>query len=63
MKNFIAHTNETRNELLNSLKYASTVEDLFKQVPIKFSNFDLGEVGLSSQLALGLQVRRRMEDS
>jgi len=43
MKNFIAHTNETRNELLNSLKYASTVDDLFKQVPIKFSNFDLGE--------------------
>lgn len=42
MKNFLAHTEETRKELLDSIGKMS-VEDLFSQVPIKFSNFSMGE--------------------
>lgn len=41
MKNFLAHTEETRKELLNSIGHAS-IEDLFKQVPAKFTNFSMG---------------------
>ncbi len=40
MKNFIAHTDEVRKQMLNSINAAS-VEDLFKQVPAKFSNFKM----------------------
>ena len=38
MKNFIAHTDETRQDMLKSLNYTS-VEDLFKQLPVKFNDF------------------------
>ena len=38
MKNFIAHTDETRQEMLKSLNY-TYIEDLFKQLPAKFNNF------------------------
>ena len=41
MKNFIAHTDETREELLKEIK-CSSLEDLFKQIPIKFNNFNIG---------------------
>ena len=41
MKNFIAHTDITRQEMLNSIS-CSKIEDLFKQIPAKFSNFDMG---------------------
>lgn len=41
MKNFIAHTEKTRNEMLSSID-CNTVEDLFKQVPVKFNDFDMG---------------------
>ena len=40
MKNFIAHTNETRNELLKEISCAS-IEDLFKQIPARFENFSM----------------------
>ena len=42
MKNFIAHTDKTRQEMLNVLS-CSSVEDLFKQVPIKFNKFEMGD--------------------
>ncbi len=41
MKNFIAHTESTREEMLKSISY-SGIDDLFKQVPVKFDNFDIG---------------------
>ena len=40
MKNFIAHTDETREEMLKSIGYSS-VEDLFKQIPVKFEGFNI----------------------
>ena len=40
MKNFIAHTDETRKEMLESISYSS-IEDLFRQVPAKLENFRL----------------------
>lgn len=40
MKNFISHTDAERNEMLKSIKYSS-VEDLFKQIPVKFDNFNM----------------------
>ena len=40
MKNFIAHTDDVRKEMLNSINIAS-VEDLFKQVPAKFTDFNM----------------------
>ena len=40
MKNFIAHTDEIRKELLKEVS-CSTIEDLFKQIPIKFNNFNM----------------------
>ena len=41
MKNFIAHTNETRNQILKEIS-RSTIEDLFKQIPAKYKEFNLG---------------------
>ncbi len=41
MKNFIAHTNETRNQILKEIS-RSTIEDLFKQIPAKYEEFNLG---------------------
>ena len=41
MKNFIAHTDKVRAEMLNSIS-CNSVEDLFKQLPTKFQNFNLG---------------------
>ena len=40
MKNFIAHTDETRTEMLKSISYSS-VEDLYKQVPVTFKDFEM----------------------
>ena len=40
MKNFIAHTEETRKNMLNELS-CSSLEDLFKQVPVKFEKFNM----------------------
>ena len=40
MKNFIAHTDDIRKEMLNSINLAS-VEDLFKQIPAKFNDFKM----------------------
>lgn len=38
MKNFLAHTDEIRNDMLKEIECAS-VEDLFKQIPVKFKDF------------------------
>jgi len=40
MKNFIAHTDETRNKMLDSIGYNS-IEDLYKQIPVKFNDFKM----------------------
>lgn len=40
MKNFIAHTDDIRKEMLESIDYRS-VEDLFKHIPVKFENFKM----------------------
>lgn len=41
MKNFIAHTDTVRNEILESIS-CMTPEDLFKQIPVKFKDFNMG---------------------
>ena len=41
MKNFIAHTPDIREEMLNAVSCA-TVEELFKQIPVKFKEFNMG---------------------
>lgn len=40
MKNFIAHTDEIRKEMLKSIN-CNSIEDLFKQIPIKFDGFNI----------------------
>lgn len=40
MKNFIAHTEKTRCEMLNTIS-CNSVDDLFKQIPVLFQNFDM----------------------
>ena len=40
MKNFLAHTDEIRKQMLDEISLAS-VEDLFKQIPLKFKDFNL----------------------
>ena len=40
MKNFIAHTDEVRQDMLTSIGLES-VDDLFKQIPIHFNNFKM----------------------
>ena len=40
MKNCITHTEETRKESLDLLS-CNTIEDLFKQIPIKFKEFNM----------------------
>ena len=42
MKNFIAHTDETRQEMLESISLHS-VEDLFKQIPVKMDELKLDD--------------------
>ena len=37
MKNFLAHTDEIREEMLREISCAS-IEDLFKQIPVKFKD-------------------------
>ncbi len=39
MKNFLAHTEETRKEMLSSVSCAE-IDDLFAQIPAKFSDFN-----------------------
>ncbi len=38
MKNFIAHTEDIRKEMLESIN-KSSIEDLFKQIPVRFNDF------------------------
>lgn len=40
MKNFIAHTNSTRESMLKAIS-CMTLDDLYKQVPIKFKDFSM----------------------
>ena len=40
MKNFIAHTDEIREKMLQEISCYSD-DDLFKQIPVKFKNFDM----------------------
>ena len=40
MKNFIAHTDDTRQEMLSSLNMKTT-DDLFRQIPVKFDGFNM----------------------
>ena len=40
MKNFIAHTDEIREQMLQEIS-CSSVDDLFKQIPVKFKDFNL----------------------
>ena len=40
MKNFVAHTDKILNEMLKSINYES-IDDLFKQIPVKFKDFDM----------------------
>ena len=42
MKNFISHTENERNEMLNSISYTS-VNDLYKQLPVIFEEFKMDE--------------------
>lgn len=41
MKNFIAHTDDIRNEMLKAVSCAS-VDDLFTQIPVQFKEFNMG---------------------
>lgn len=40
MKNFIAHTDEIRKQMLQEIS-CSSVDDLFSQIPVKFKNFSM----------------------
>lgn len=42
MKNFLAHNDEIRKEMLEEISCAS-IEDLFKHIPVKMKSFDLSE--------------------
>lgn len=42
MKNFIAHTDEIRQEMLNAVS-CSSIEDLFTQIPVKFKDFNMSD--------------------
>lgn len=42
MKNFLAHNDEIRKEMLEEISCAS-IEDLFKHIPVKMKSFDLPE--------------------
>lgn len=42
MKNFLAHNDEIRKEMLEEISCAS-IEDLFKRIPVKMKSFDLPE--------------------
>ena len=42
MRNFIAYTDEVREKLLEDIN-CSSLEDLFKQVPVKFEKFNVGD--------------------
>ena len=41
MKNFIAHTDAIREDMLKAVSCAS-IEDLFKQIPVQFKEFNMG---------------------
>lgn len=41
MKNFIAHNDKIRNEMLEAISYASCVEDLFTKIPNKLKELNL----------------------
>ena len=40
MKNFIAHTDEIREQMLQEIS-CSSVDDLFSQIPVKFKEFNM----------------------
>ena len=52
MKNFIAHTDETREELLKEIK-CSTLEDLFKQVTNNAGKYQIKNTKNAMMLNLG----------
>ena len=54
MKNFLAHTDEIRNDMLKEIECTS-VEDLFKQIPVKFKDF-----AISNPLS-ELEAQRRVK--
>lgn len=41
MKNFIAHTDDVRKEMLNQIS-CTDIDGLFKQIPVKFKDFNIG---------------------
>ena len=43
MKNFIAHTDNVRKEMLDSISCCSSIDDLFKQIPVKIKDFRLAD--------------------
>lgn len=56
MKNFIAHTDDIRNKMLEAIDYASTIEDLYSIVPAKIKDFHiakpLSELELQKEIKL-----------
>ncbi|MBE7711794.1 MAG: aminomethyl-transferring glycine dehydrogenase subunit GcvPA [Cyanobacteria bacterium SIG31] len=42
MKNFIAHTDKRRQELLGEIS-CNSIDDLFKQIPVLFNKFNIGD--------------------
>ena len=62
MKNFLAHTDEVRQELLDNVSCKSQ-DDLFKQIPVKFANFDMGEAmsELETQRKETEEVKQELE--
>ena len=45
MKNFLAHNDEIRKEMLEEISCAS-IEDLFKHIPVKMKSFDKAGLNL-----------------
>ena len=55
MKNFLAHNDEIRKEMLEEISCAS-IEDLFKHIPVKMKSFELPEA--MSELETQKSVRK-----
>ena len=54
MKNFIAHTDDVRQEILKEIS-CTDVDGLFKHVPAKFKDFNIGNP--LSEMAAQRQVK------
>ena len=65
MKNFVAHTEDIRKEMLESIN-CNSVDDLFKQIPVFFKGFDmqnpLSEMETQKQIK-ALARKNKVEDS